>query len=270
MNRQIDVCSTCGLVIVPAGLSRTDSGASIYEDENGIFFAEGNESYYLDETNFRSARLKLEWINSYLPAKARLLDAGSNFGHFLSLARQRYQAIGFELSPQAVAWSRENLQVENHVGSIYDPPDECRGPHDAITCWDVIEHLEDPVNALGQLARLLNPGGLLFLSTPNAGSSLARGMGRRWHYLDPVQHLHLFRPQNLRLALKQAGFEVLAFRTFGHYYRLGYVFDRLSYLHQNDWLGMCARGIGKLIRPAANFTVYMNLGDVMGTVARRP
>jgi SAM-dependent methyltransferase len=269
MDRDIVRCPKCGLLIVPAGLVYTDSGATIYEDDNCIFFAAGNTSYYLDHTNFRSARLKCDWVRKYLSPRSRLLDAGSNFGHFLSLAQKTYQAVGFELSPMAVEWSRHHLHVDNHVGTVYDPPEVCRGPFDAITFWDVIEHLDRPVDALRQLSTLLKPGGLLFLSTPHAGSLLARLMGRRWHYLDPIQHLHLFSRNNLCAALRTLGFELLAFRAFGHYYRLGYVFDRLSYLHRNNWFGRWAHLGGRILSPVAKLCIYVNLGDVMGVVARK-
>jgi SAM-dependent methyltransferase len=248
----------------------TASGCSIYDDDHdNVFGQAGNEHYYLDETNLLSCREKVTWIRGFIEPGIRLLDAGANYGHFLHGAQDMWDASGFELSPQAVQWSREHLRVRNCVGSVYSPPCDLLTPFDAVTLWDVIEHLDRPIEALGQLRLLLKPGGYLFISTPDAGSLVARLLGRHWHYIDPVQHLNLFSFANLSLALKRAGFEVIQQRSFGRYYRLRYVFDRIAQLHRSGVLG-CAGRIGQfLLRRFLNRAVYIKLGDVMGVVARR-
>jgi SAM-dependent methyltransferase len=268
-GRDVYRCARCGLVWVPAGLVVTDSGASIYEGDSAVFFEGGNERYYLDETNFRSCREKLAFVKRLVPGDARLLDAGSNFGHFLKVASERYCAVGVEIGEAPVRWSREKLGVENHVGSIYDLPAEVAGTYDAVTLWDVIEHVPDPRGALAALARALEPGGTLFLSTPDAGSAVARAMGRHWHYLDPVQHIVLFNRANLTHLLCEAGFEVERHTTFGHYYRVEYVLDRLRYLHGEGLIGASLRALKVLATPFSDCQVYITLRDVMGIAARK-
>ncbi len=268
-GREVHRCGGCGLVWVPAGLVQTESGASIYEGDNPIFLQEGNERYYLDDTNLDSCRRKLDWVRGLVAPGASLLDAGANFGHFLSVARAEYRAVGVELSAAAVAWSREHFAVDNHAASIYALPPELAGPFDAVTSWDVIEHVPDPRGALHALAKVLKPGGLLMLSTPDAGSAVARLMGRYWHYLDPVQHIALFDRQNLARLLTDAGFEPVAATTFGHFYRLRYVMDRLEYLHGERAVGKLLPAIGWAVRPFEARKVYINLRDVMGIAARK-
>jgi 2-polyprenyl-3-methyl-5-hydroxy-6-metoxy-1,4-benzoquinol methylase len=267
-GRDVWRCALCRLVWVPEGLVVGEGGATIYEGETPIFLRDGNEQYYLDETNLISCRQKVGWIAEHVRPGARLLDAGANFGHFLSVARDRYDAVGVELSRAAVEWGREHFGVNNHAASIYALPPDLVGPYDAVTLFDVIEHVPQPRAALEALRRVLVSGGLLFLSTPDAGSRAARAMGTRWHYLDPVQHIVLFNRANLTRMLEATGFEVLGVRAFGHHYRVGYVLDRLSYLHDRGLLGRAtslARVVGA---PAAKRTIYVNLGDVMGIVAR--
>jgi methyltransferase family protein len=108
----------------------------------------------------------------------------------------------------------------------------------------------------------------VFLSTPDAGSAAARVMGRRWHYLDPVQHIVLFGRESLARVLERAGFEPVAWRSFGHHYRLRYVFDRLRYLHRGP-IGWAAAVGGALAAPVRDRPVYVRLGDVLGVAARR-
>src|SRR5262249_55813400 len=81
------------------------------------------------------------------------------------------------------------------------------------------------------------------------GSAVARLLGRRWHYVDPVQHLRLFTRDNLRRLLEAAGFEVLAVRALGHRYRLRYVMSRLRYLHPHGALGWAAAAGQRALRP---------------------
>jgi SAM-dependent methyltransferase len=268
-GREIYRCRACRLVTVPAGTMLTEDGVSIYEDEDNIFLQDGNDNYYFDETNLWSCRLKVKLLRKYLPAGARVVDAGANFGHFLRVAQEVYDASGFDLSPQAVRWSREHFGVRNRTASLYDPPADL-GPADAVTCWDVIEHVPDPLAALDRLRQLLRPGGLLFLSTPDAGSAAARALGRFWHYLDPVQHINLFTFSNLTMALQKTGLAVISRCSFGRYYQLEYVFDRLTHLHKHRLWRKVNRLGKRLLRPVLRKAVYIKLGDVLGLVARRP
>ena len=67
---------------------------------------------------------------------------------------------------------------------------------------------------------------------------MARVLGRRWHYLDPVQHITVFSRSTLRTLLEQTGFEVVEMASLGHSYRVRYVFDRLRYLHPAGAVGL--------------------------------
>jgi 2-polyprenyl-3-methyl-5-hydroxy-6-metoxy-1,4-benzoquinol methylase len=244
-----------------------DSGVSIYESEDSVFQADGNEGYYLDhESNLANSRLKLSWVTRDLPAGKSLFDAGCSFGHFLKVAGQRYDVTGFDISPMAVAWSREHFQVPSFVGTLYGLPDTL-GPFDAVCSWNVIEHLPAPLEALRCLRPLLKPGGLVFLSTPDTGSLVARILGRQWHYLDPVQHINLFSASNLAKALTCCGFEVLRLGSLGHRYRLRYILDRLHYLHRQGHLRAVIAGCRWTLRPFLDRAVYVRLGDVLVVTA---
>jgi SAM-dependent methyltransferase len=268
-GRHLVRCPACRLTSVREGLATTADGVSIYEADDGVFFSDGNEDYYLDETNSQNSRLKLKWVQRWVPAGARLLDAGCNFGHFLREARAGYDARGFDVSPQAVAWGQRRFGVSSFVASIYDLAPALRGTFDAVTCWDVIEHLPDAPRALAALRALLTPRGHLLLSTPDAGSLVARLLGRRWHYVDPVQHLALFTRDNVTRLLDAAGFDVLGFGSLGHHYRLRYVTARLRYLHARGPLHWGAALAERVLAPWLGASVYLQLGDVMLVAARR-
>lgn len=255
--------------MVPSGLSITPSGNTVYEDENTIFFQGENTAYYLDESNFKSFEEKLTWVKKFTPKSVKLLDVGAGFGHFAKIAKEYYDVTGIELSPQAVKWGRENMDAPLEVGSIYDLSKTISGKVTAVTFWDVIEHLPDPLKALNHLRSILEPGGLLFLSTPDAGSLVARLLGKRWYYIDPIQHIILFNRKNLSSLLQKVGFEVIDQRVFGRYYRLRYIFDRLTYLYPTGPLKWGASLAKAVFRPFQDTLVYLKLWDVMGIAARR-
>ena len=258
LERDVFRCSACGHITVPAGLVRDASGTSIYEQDDAIFSADGNADYYFDETNADAAREKLAFVARYAKPDGRLLDVGASFGHFLAEARARFQATGVEVSPSAVAWARKTFDVDIEAGSIYELG---RARYDAITCWDVIEHLEDPAAAIDQLREHLSDGGRLFLSTPDAGSLAARLLGSRWYYLDPIQHLNLFSRANLLRMLTARGFRLLGYRYFGRSYRVNYIANRLRYLAFGGSNGHAA---APLRVPLGQLTIPIKLWDVMG------
>ena len=77
---------------------------------------------------------------------------------------------------------------------------------DVITAIEVLEHIVEPVDALKEMARLLKPGGLLFVTTGNARPFRGRLAG--WRYVVPEIHVSFFEPETLARAMQIAGFDV--------------------------------------------------------------
>ena len=154
--------------------------------------------------------------------KGRLLDVGCGIGFFVAEMQARFpgwESHGYEISPAAVRYGREQLGIANlHAGRVEDAGFPA-GSFDLITLWDVLEHLRDPDPLLRHMAGLLAPGGALFLHTPNVRVQvpkaklrrLLRGMEPGGHYLEAKDHLHLYSPRTLRVLLARNGFGDLRF-----------------------------------------------------------
>jgi SAM-dependent methyltransferase len=145
----------------------------------------------------------------HLPATAggRLLDVGSGSGAFLAqMEALGWRAEGIDPDPAAVAGARAaGLEVAR--GTLRDlDNEEHAAAFDAVTLSHVIEHLHDPVGDLRILSRLLRPGGLLWIATPNLEALGLRRFGRDWLGLDPPRHLVLFTRASLERLLRETGF----------------------------------------------------------------
>ena len=136
---------------------------------------------------------------------ARVLDIGCGNGRLLMQLRSvGWEVSGVEPDPRSAAEAiaaglevRSTLLENPWPGNYFD----------AVTMNHVIEHLHDPLATLRSCARLLKPGGVISIITPNFAGAGSRSFGRHWFALDPPRHLVLFTPESLRSALRIAGFE---------------------------------------------------------------
>lgn len=186
-----------------------------------------SEDYLIEEAGQRAtARRALERIERYAPARGSLLDLGCWVGFLMAEARARgWRALGVEPSAFASARAR-SLGLEVIQGDLLAaelPADAV----DAVVMGDVIEHLVDPSAALRRVASLSVPSGVLWLALPDAGSRVARTMGRRWWSVLPT-HVQYFTRRSIATLLERNGFEVLEISTAPKLFTVRYYLDRIS------------------------------------------
>jgi SAM-dependent methyltransferase len=186
-----------------------------------------SEDYDEEEAGQRAtAARELARLERYAPARERLADLGCWTGFLASeAARRGWQPVGVEPSRWAAERARER-GVEVVVAPLLEA-DLGEGAFAAVTMGDVIEHVPDPGVALDRAARLLAPGGVLWLATPDAGSRVARALGRRWWSVIPT-HVHLFTRGSIARLLERHGFEVLETATAPKTFTVRYYLERLG------------------------------------------
>ncbi len=158
----------------------------------------------------------LDHIQLHLPERGRLLDVGCGPGFLLSTARDRgWQVRGVELNEWAVRFARDELDLDVHVGALEDAG-LGGGELDAVTMMDLIEHVPEPGAIVQEAARVLRPGGVLALLTPDAGAPVSRVLGRRWPEAQRVpDHVVLFSLSGLLALLDRHGFDALGWHFVG-------------------------------------------------------
>lgn len=150
-----------------------------------------------------TARRALERIEEFRESPARLVDVGCWVGFLLSEARTRgWEVEGVEPSTFASEYAREELRLPVQTADLSTADIE---PADVIVMGDVIEHLVRPAEALERVHSLMRPGGVLYLALPDAGSRLARTLGRRWWAVLPT-HVQYFTRASLGTLLRRCGF----------------------------------------------------------------
>jgi 2-polyprenyl-3-methyl-5-hydroxy-6-metoxy-1,4-benzoquinol methylase len=152
----------------------------------------------------------------------RVLDVGAGYGFFLeALEKAGYEAAGLEVSEHAAAQARRRTRAEVVRQGAEEPfpfPDD---RFDAVTLFDVIEHLEDYPAALASCRRCLKPGGKLFVITLNAHSLARPLLGRRWAWYQDPTHVHMFTARMLREGLEAAGLTVERMTTESNFCSVG-------------------------------------------------
>lgn len=163
-------------------------------------------------------RMRCSAVHRAAGQPGRILDVGCATGIFLDgMRRLGWEAVGVEPSASASEYARTRFGLDVITGRLEDT-DFAPASFDAITLWDVLEHVHEPRQTLADLSRLLRPGGLLVLSLPNPDSLEARLFGPHWLGWDLPRHLNLFRPRLLRSILARFGMPVERIRSFtaGH------------------------------------------------------
>ncbi|MFO7773548.1 MAG: class I SAM-dependent methyltransferase [Dehalococcoidia bacterium] len=134
-----------------------------------------------------------------------LLDIGCGEGFFLfNAAGAGYATKGVELSQDAAEYARREFGLDVEA----KPFEELRFPEDhfdVVTLWQVLEHVPYPFMILKEAHRILRPGGLLALSTPDIKGVPARILGRRWWNIRRL-HINQFTTKTLASILENAGF----------------------------------------------------------------
>lgn len=138
----------------------------------------------------------------------RLLDVGCGEGAWLSYAATRFEAFGVDISAEGVEAAQERTGLSTIVCASATALPHADSAFDVVTALDVVEHIEDPALLLAEARRVLVPGGLLVLSTPNPSSLGSRLKGRdSFIYRDPT-HVSVLPAAEWRELVTTSGFVV--------------------------------------------------------------
>jgi SAM-dependent methyltransferase len=201
-------CTGCGQLLSRASEAR-------YAETMAQFNAEDFNAPQGRELERRQnvARQRLARIASLLQKQAgdiHVVDIGCSRGQFVAAAiAAGYHAEGVEPAPR-IAEAARAAGVPVRTGLLEDQH-FADNSFDALTLFEVIEHLRTPLPLLAECRRILKPGGILLVSTANAESWTAAAMGAHWDYFDMERdggHISFYNPRSIAKVAANAGFEV--------------------------------------------------------------
>ena len=186
------------------------------------------------EYGFALAQQRFDGATPHIrPGAQSLLDVGCGNGANTALFTQIMpRVVGIDVEPERLATARQyarehgldNVEYEMTDGRVILCADDS---FDHVTCFDVLEHVDDEQQVLGEIARVLRPGGRLTISVPNKWYLMEihgfRLKPQRipWNRVPllswlptPVHeryaHARIYTKRRILATLDQAGFDVLA------------------------------------------------------------
>jgi len=193
-------CVDCGLVYITPRLT---------EAEIAYIYDLGFESKSIqrpEPIDFSSYGSFFKQISPYRKNNT-ILDVGCFRGYLLMAAKERsWRVFGTEISKRA-AQSASNSGLNVHLGSLPDAH-YSENYFDVISLFDVVEHLSDPMRYFREIRRILRPGGLVYLETPNFDSLLRFLFGQNWCVFFPW-HLYFFTKNTIEHMIIKAGLQLI-------------------------------------------------------------
>ena len=185
---------------------------------NRQFAAEGYhpEAPFLDRLYHYKLRILKRYFGRFF--RGRVLDAGCGLSLFTRIEKHwDFEIVAGDLVPaQVAARLRERPDIRWTAFDAASPPFK-PGRFDGLFAGEILEHLPRPEDALREWNRVLRPGGILILTTPNRDRRTNRLNRENWPY--SPDHLREFGFDELnRDLLPAAGFKPV--KTKGIYLEL--------------------------------------------------
>lgn len=164
---------------------------------------------------------RMELFRRYVGGPGRkVLDLGCRDGALTSRYAQGNEVVGVDADREALA-EAEKLGIETRWADLDEPLPFEDASFDVVVAGELLEHLRDPGRLVGEVLRVLRPGGTFVASVPNAyrlKNRLRFMLGRKPE--DDPTHLQMFSAADVQQLL--AGFDQPA---------LNFIAGRLVPLH---------------------------------------
>jgi SAM-dependent methyltransferase len=199
-------CAACGFVFCRPIPSKEDL------DRHYHGYGSGQHGYVSPITVKRYEEI-LDRMAPYRQS-GKMLDVGCGSGHFLvTAARLGWEVYGTEYSDTLYeVCAAKGIRMA--LGPL-EPEDYEPESFDVLTSFEVLEHINNPLEELAKFYRLLRPGGLVYCTTPNFNALQRYQLGPEYSIISYPEHLSYYTRKTLREVFERAGFETLEVATTG-------------------------------------------------------
>jgi SAM-dependent methyltransferase len=214
MHMRLVKCPICSVIYASPALT-TDFLAKAYREAS---YDSSQEANYAARTYAG----QLGRILSALGDREAALEVGAGNGAFLERLQDAgfHQVIGVEPSLEAAAAASETIRPLIRLG-MFQASDFEPESISLFSCFQTIEHVENPRVLCTGAFRLLRPDGVIFLIGHDYESWVTALLGRKSPIFD-IEHLQLFSKTSLRYLLESCGFQNVRIGTLRNCYPLAY------------------------------------------------
>lgn len=159
------------------------------------------------EVRKEDVRYIAEYVNGRAPG--RILDIGFGLGELLEQVSAQNSCFGLDPSLKAVETASQWCDASLTQG-LLEKEIFAQEFFDVVIANHVIEHVEDPLEFVQEIFRILRPGGEFICGTPNFSCAAARLFGEKFRLLHDPTHVSLFTDDSLLRMMRDIGFVVQA------------------------------------------------------------
>jgi SAM-dependent methyltransferase len=159
-----------------------------------------------------------------------VVDVGSGDGGMATFcARRAREVVLIDQDEERLKGTLERLRGEFGERVRGHPGDAAAVPlPDAfasrVVCTQVLEHVEDPAQVMGELVRIGRPGALYLLSVPAAVSEKLQKHVAPPFYFEKPNHIRIFDPDEFARVVEEAGLVIEGRRKHGFFWAMYLVF----------------------------------------------
>ncbi len=195
-------CLNCTLMLINPPPNFSSTAATYDEDYSHAYIRKA-------EKKLKRCAGWVTRVQERFAVTGRWLDVGCSAGFVVKAATDRgFEAYGVEVESAAVTYGREVLKLRNLSCGILEEQAYANNFFDVISLYDVIEHVPDLNRVVAELRRILIPGGVIEIRTPNLAHWQTPRDLSSWKEVKPSEHLYYFAFSTLKRLFENHGFRV--------------------------------------------------------------
>lgn len=144
----------------------------------------------------------------------KMLDVGCGIGLFLAEAKKRgWEVYGTEFTDKAIEIC-EGKGIKMQQGKL-NPAWYVEAMFDVITSFEVIEHINNPIEEIKNIQSVLRTGGLFYFTTPNFNATERYFLKAEYNIIEYPEHLSYYTKKTVNYLLTKYGFKKKKLTTTG-------------------------------------------------------
>ena len=196
-------CESCMLVLI--------NPRPIYNQGLSTYDHDYSEHYAIKSgKKLRRCRRWVNRVRRRYGLGGRWLDIGCSVGFVVVAAEEAgFEGYGIDIEPWGLEYGRKNFHLQNLSQGMLEKQHYPDHYFKVISLYDVIEHVPDLNILVAEIKRILTPGGVIDIITPDISHWRVPGLLENWKEIKPSEHLYYFNQHILSRLLQKHGLKIV-------------------------------------------------------------